>query len=182
MGMTPQHFHTISTSCAIVLLLTQICFVCLLVVCRGLWKTVLWVVLGLHVDVHGEWGGCNVQCTCYMVCLACMQKLSLCGLSYVVLPSMKFCLWTLRMRALNTQLRPLMTSWSRTHAKRRASRLSYLRLRSVLFMSNRRLYRNRRTFSEVSLPVSGHLLKLGLYLGTGMVDSALRPHVRFAGG
>ena len=28
---------------------------CLLVVCEGLWKAVWWVVLGVHVDVHGEW-------------------------------------------------------------------------------------------------------------------------------
>ena len=55
MGTTPQHFHTIPTSCAILPPLTQICFVCLLVVCRGLWKAVWWVVLGVHVDVHGVW-------------------------------------------------------------------------------------------------------------------------------
>ena len=53
MGMTPQHFHTIPTSCAILLPVTQICFVCL-------WKgwgrhAVGWLVLGVHVDVHGEW-------------------------------------------------------------------------------------------------------------------------------
>jgi len=43
-GMTPQHFHVIPTSCTILLPLTQICFVCLLVVCReGLWKAVWWV-------------------------------------------------------------------------------------------------------------------------------------------
>jgi len=36
MGMTPQHFHTIPTSCAILPPLTQICFV---FICReGLWK------------------------------------------------------------------------------------------------------------------------------------------------
>ena len=47
-SMTPQHFHTIPTSCAIFLPLTQICDV--LVVCReGL---VEWVVV--HFDVHGE--------------------------------------------------------------------------------------------------------------------------------
>ena len=77
MGMTP-------TSCAILLLLTQICFVCLLVVCRGLWKAVWWVVLGVHVDVHGEWvilwvaamyNVLAVLSMVDMVCLACMQKL-----------------------------------------------------------------------------------------------------------
>ena len=48
MGMTPQHFHTIPTSFAILPLLTQISFLCLLVVCKGLWKAVWWV----HFDVH----------------------------------------------------------------------------------------------------------------------------------
>ena len=28
---------------------------CLLVVCRGLWKAAWWVVLGVHVDVHEDW-------------------------------------------------------------------------------------------------------------------------------
>ena len=51
--VTPSHFHTIPTSCAISPL-TQICFACFLVVSRGLWKAVRWVVLGVHVDVHGE--------------------------------------------------------------------------------------------------------------------------------
>ena len=67
--------------------LTQRCFVCLLVVCRGLWKAVCWVVLGVHVDVHGEWvmlwvvAMYNVLAVLYwawqirMVSLACMQKL-----------------------------------------------------------------------------------------------------------
>ena len=58
---------------------------------RGLWKTVLWVVLGLHVDVRGEWvmlwGAAMyivlaILSTADMVCLACMQKL--CSLIYVV--------------------------------------------------------------------------------------------------
>ena len=84
MGMTPQHLFTILTSCAILPLLTQICLVSLLVVCRGLWKAVWWVVLGVHVDVHGEWvmlwvaAMYNVLATLSMadmVCLACMQKL-----------------------------------------------------------------------------------------------------------
>ena len=77
-----QHFDTIPTSCAILPLLTQIHvrFVCLLVACRGLWKTVWWV----HVDVHGEWvmlwvaAMYNVLAILSMtgiVCLACMQKL-----------------------------------------------------------------------------------------------------------
>ena len=52
-------------------------------------------------------------------------------------------------------------------------------LAQVFFTSNRRLYCNRQIFSQVSLLISSHLLKLGLCLGTGMVDSA--PHVRFAG-
>ena len=58
---------------------------------RGLWKTVLWVVLGLHVDVRGEWvmlwGAAMyivlaILSTADMVCLPCMQKL--CSLIYVV--------------------------------------------------------------------------------------------------
>ena len=62
MGMTPQHFHTIPTSCAILPPLTQICFVCLLVMCRGLWK---WVVLGVHV---GSGLSCGwLQCTMYLL-------------------------------------------------------------------------------------------------------------------
>ena len=44
----------------------------------------LWVVLGLHVDVHGEWvmlwgvamyDVLAILSTADMVCLACMQKL-----------------------------------------------------------------------------------------------------------
>ena len=71
MGMTPQHFHTIPTSCAILPLLTQICFVCLLAVCRGLWKSVVgsagtacWCAWGVGYVV----GVCNVQCVCYTEC------------------------------------------------------------------------------------------------------------------
>ena len=84
MGMTPQHFHTIPTSCAIWPPLTPICFACFLVVCRGLWKAVWWVVLRVHVDVDGEWvmlwvaAMYNVLAVLSMidvVCLACMQKL-----------------------------------------------------------------------------------------------------------
>jgi len=44
MRMTPQHFHTIPTSCAILPPLTQTCFV---FVRGGLWKAVGWVVLGV---------------------------------------------------------------------------------------------------------------------------------------
>ena len=46
MGMTPQHFHTIPTSCAILPPLTQICFVFVSCVQRrdNLWKAVGWVV------------------------------------------------------------------------------------------------------------------------------------------
>ena len=57
-GMTPQHFHTIPTSCAICHHLHKYAL-CSLVVCReGLWKAVGWVVVGVyivHLDVHGEW-------------------------------------------------------------------------------------------------------------------------------
>ena len=84
MGMTPQYFHIIPTSCATLPPLTQICFVCLLAVCRGLWKAMWWVVLGVHVDVHGEWVMLRVAAMynvlailsmADLVCLACMQKL-----------------------------------------------------------------------------------------------------------
>ena len=58
MEMTPQHIPP----------LTQIRFACFLVVSRGLWKAVWWVVLGVHVDVHGEWVVCGwLQCT---ICLS----------------------------------------------------------------------------------------------------------------
>ena len=46
MGMTPQHFHTILTSCAICHRLHKY-GLCLLVACRGLWKAVGWVVVGV---------------------------------------------------------------------------------------------------------------------------------------
>ena len=57
---------------------------CVLVVYRGLWKAVWWVVLGVHVDVHGEWvmlwmaamyNVLAILSMADMVCLACMQKL-----------------------------------------------------------------------------------------------------------
>ena len=47
-GNDTTTLHTIPASCAILPPLTQIYFVCLLVVCRGLWKAVQWVVLGVH--------------------------------------------------------------------------------------------------------------------------------------
>jgi len=43
--MTPQHFHTIPTSCAIFGHLHKQAL-CLLVGIGGLWKAVWWVVLG----------------------------------------------------------------------------------------------------------------------------------------
>ena len=51
---------------------------------------------------------------------------------------------------------------------------------SYLFISNRRLYCNRQTSSEVSLPISSSLLKSNLFLGAGIVESEL--HVRLPGG
>jgi len=74
MGMTPQHFYTIPTSCAI-----------LPIICtpqNSLHALSLYSLCS-HVDVHA-WrvsyvvGGCNVVATLNMadmVCLACMQKL-----------------------------------------------------------------------------------------------------------
>ena len=58
---------------------------CLLVVCRGL-EAVWWVVLGVYVDVHGEWvilllwvaANCNILgilSLVGMVCLACVWKM-----------------------------------------------------------------------------------------------------------
>ena len=56
MGMTPQQFHIIPTSCAILPLFAQIYYV--FVVCRkGLWKAVSGASSGgcvVHFDVHGE--------------------------------------------------------------------------------------------------------------------------------
>ena len=83
-GNDTTTLHTIPTSCAILPQLTQIYFVCLLVVCRGLWKAVQWVVLGVHVDVDGEWvmlwvtamyNVLAILSLTNVVCLACMQKL-----------------------------------------------------------------------------------------------------------
>ena len=56
MGMTPQHLHTIPTSCAILLPLTQICFVFVSCVQRRVFRG-SGVGSGgcvVHVDVHGE--------------------------------------------------------------------------------------------------------------------------------
>ena len=108
MGMTPQHFHTIPTSCAFLLPLTQICLVCLLVVCRGLWKAVWWVVLGVHVDVHEDWvmlwvaAMYNVLVILSMadaVCLACMQKLCMESMSsacWVCMVCMVYGVWSVQ--------------------------------------------------------------------------------------
>ena len=103
MGMTPQHFHTIPTSCAILLLLPHnaLC-VCLIVVQRVVEGSVVsacWCAWGMGYVVGGcgrQCGECMLmcmgyglccgwlQCTMYllailsmadMVCLACMQKL-----------------------------------------------------------------------------------------------------------
>ena len=65
MGMRPQHFHTIPTSCAILPPLTQICFVFVSCVQR---RVVEGSGVGsggcvVHFDVHGKWVmGC---CSCY---------------------------------------------------------------------------------------------------------------------
>ena len=83
--MTPQHFHTIPTSCAILPPLTQICYVfvsCVQIrVVEGSGVSTGGCVV--HFDVHGEWVtyvvGCwNVVAILSMadlVCLECMQKL-----------------------------------------------------------------------------------------------------------
>jgi len=47
MGMTPQHFHTIPTSCVILPPLTQLCFVFVAVCKEGLWKAMGCVVVGV---------------------------------------------------------------------------------------------------------------------------------------
>ena len=63
MGMTPQHFHTIPTSCAILPSLTQICCVQRVVEGSvvGSAGSACWCAWGVGYVV----GGCNVQCTCY---------------------------------------------------------------------------------------------------------------------
>ena len=64
MGMTPQHIHTIPTSCAI---LPTICFVFVSLL-GGLRKVVGRVLLCVvvHVDVHGSVLCCGwLQCSCY---------------------------------------------------------------------------------------------------------------------
>ena len=54
--------------------------VCMFVGCGGLWKAVWWVVLGVHVDVHGEWvmswvvAMYNVLGVLSMADMVCMQK------------------------------------------------------------------------------------------------------------
>ena len=66
--MTPQHFHTIHTSCAILLPLTQICFVFVSCVQR---RVVEGSEVGsgrrvVHFDVHGSELCCGLlQCSCY---------------------------------------------------------------------------------------------------------------------
>ena len=52
-SMTPQHFHTIPTSCAILQPLTQICFVFVSVCREGLWKVSSGGCV-VDFDVHGE--------------------------------------------------------------------------------------------------------------------------------
>ena len=57
MGMTPQHFHTVPTSCAILLPLTQIRLICVVsYVQRRVIEGSQVVSRGcvVHVDVHGE--------------------------------------------------------------------------------------------------------------------------------
>ena len=65
MGTTPQHIHTIPTSCAI--LPTMFCVCYIVVYIGGLRKAVGRVLLCVvHVDVHGVCcvvGGCNVVTT-----------------------------------------------------------------------------------------------------------------------
>ena len=63
MGMTPQHFHTIPTSCAILRPLAQICYLFVSCVQRR--------IVGdsgdgsVHFDVHGELCCGLLQCSCY---------------------------------------------------------------------------------------------------------------------
>jgi len=70
MGMTPQHFHTISTSCAILPPCTYTNMLCVFLSCVqrvvegsvvGSAESACWRAWGVGYVV----GGCNVQCTCY---------------------------------------------------------------------------------------------------------------------
>ena len=67
-SMTPQHFHTIPTSCAILPPLTQICYVFVSCVQR---RVVEGSGVGsggcvVHFDVHGSELCCGLlQCSCY---------------------------------------------------------------------------------------------------------------------
>ena len=74
MGMTPQHIHTIPTSCAILPTMFCVCYI------GGLWKVVGRVLLCIvHIVVHGVCcvaGGCNVVATEHgRYSLSCVQKL-----------------------------------------------------------------------------------------------------------
>ena len=75
MGMTPQHIHTIPTSCAISPLLI---YICLLVVCREL-RVVEGSGVGssgcvVHFNVHGVVvvGGCIVVAILSMADMICL--------------------------------------------------------------------------------------------------------------
>ena len=76
MGMTPQQFHTIPTSCAI---FAKYALCLLLVVCTGeLWKAVGWVVLGVECmlmcrGVCYVVGGCNVVAILSMADMVCLE-------------------------------------------------------------------------------------------------------------
>ena len=67
-SMTPQHFHTIPTSCAILPAQFQYAM-CLLVVCReGLWKAVGSVVVGVWcilMCMESELCCGLLECSCY---------------------------------------------------------------------------------------------------------------------
>ena len=75
MGMTPQHIHTIPTSCAILPFVFVSCVHRRVV--EGSGEGIAGCVV--HVDVHGEcyvMGGCNVVATEHgRHSLSCMQKL-----------------------------------------------------------------------------------------------------------
>ena len=107
MGMTTQHFHTISTSCAILPPLTQICFVQVFLSCvqRVVESSVVGsVVVGVHVDVHGEWLMLWVTALYNVVAILSMADtvcLALCGnwsawvcIVCMVYGLLEFKLWT----------------------------------------------------------------------------------------
>ena len=94
MGMTPQHFHTIPTSCAILPPPTQICFVCLLVVCREeLWKAVGWVVACWCADTSVVTGAFSTTSALFYITPPWLLPSSSSTMSYLNTCSVELLAW-----------------------------------------------------------------------------------------